>query len=125
MFEACAAFSPLADCHVALFLLVAALFTALPAAGARTLVIQHFDEQVTVSADGTIEVTEIIDAKFTGSWNGIYRTIPIEYTTPQGSELHAFSRAAQHHGRRRPRAEVRTEPPGALHEIQNLRAGRE
>jgi uncharacterized membrane protein YgcG len=78
---------------VALFLFVAALFTALPAAvpvGARTLVIQHFEEQVTVSADGTIEVTEIIDAKFTGSWNGIYRTIPVEYTTPQGLNYTLF-----------------------------------
>jgi uncharacterized membrane protein len=62
--------------------LVAALFTALPAA-ARELTIQHFDETVTVNADGTIEVTEIIEAHFTGSWNGLYRTIPVEYETPQ------------------------------------------
>ena len=63
---------------------------ARPAVGAATLVIQHFDERVTVNADGTIEVTEIIDAKFTGSWNGIYRTIPIEYTTPQGLNYTLF-----------------------------------
>ena len=74
---------------VALLFFVAAISAARPAA-ARTLVIQHFDEQVTVNADGTIEVSEIIDAKFTGSWNGIYRTIPVEYTTPQGLNYTLF-----------------------------------
>ena len=49
----------------------------------RDLTIQHFDETVTVNPDGTIEVTEIIEAHFTGFWNGIYRTIPVEYDTPQ------------------------------------------
>jgi uncharacterized membrane protein len=66
------------------------LFLAARPATARTLVIQHFDEQVTVNADGTIEVAEIIDAKFTGAWNGIYRTIPIEYSTPQGLNYTLF-----------------------------------
>ena len=74
---------------VGIFLVVAAISAARPAA-ARDLVIQHFDERVTVNADGTIEVSEIIDAKFTGSWNGIYRTIPIEYTTPQGLNYTLF-----------------------------------
>ncbi|MGH9745747.1 MAG: DUF2207 domain-containing protein [Candidatus Acidiferrales bacterium] len=61
---------------------LAAFLLAQPIA-ARELTIQHFDETVTVNADGTIEVTEIIEARFTGSWNGIYRTIPVEYDTPQ------------------------------------------
>ena len=74
---------------VALFLVVASLSFARPAS-ARQLVIQHFDDQVTVNADGTIEVSEVIDAKFTGSWNGIYRTIPVEYTTPQGLNYTLF-----------------------------------
>ena len=65
-------------------------FSPCAPAAARELVIQHFDERVTVNADGTIEVSEIIDAKFTGSWNGIYRTIPIEYTTPQGLNYTLF-----------------------------------
>src|SRR5215831_5491886 len=54
------------------------------AAQARTLTIQNFSEQVEVSANGTIDVTEVIDARFTGQWNGIYRSIPVKYTTPQG-----------------------------------------
>jgi len=58
------------------------LFIALPAR-ARELTIQHFDETVVVNQDGTIEVTEMIEAHFAGSWNGLYRTIPVEYDTPQ------------------------------------------
>jgi hypothetical protein len=60
-----------------------ALFAALPAA-ARDLVFQHFDAQIYVRADGTIDVTENIEAQFIGSWHGIYRTIPVEYTDPHG-----------------------------------------
>jgi uncharacterized membrane protein len=66
---------------VAIFLL--ALFAGM-AANARTLVFQHFDAQILVRADGTIDVTEVIEAQFTGAWHGIYRTIPIEYTDPEG-----------------------------------------
>jgi uncharacterized membrane protein len=54
------------------------------AARAHTLVFQHFDAQVQVRADGTIDVTEVMEAQFTGSWQGIYRTIPVEYTDPEG-----------------------------------------
>ncbi len=61
-------------------LLIAA---ALPAA-ARKLVIQSFDVVVVVLPEGIIDVTETIRPRFTGSWRGIYRTIPVEYGTPQG-----------------------------------------
>ncbi|MFY9752643.1 MAG: DUF2207 domain-containing protein [Candidatus Acidiferrales bacterium] len=57
---------------------------AAPRAMARDLSIQDFSEQVTVRADGTIDVTEIIEARFNGSWNGIYRTIPVNYTGAGG-----------------------------------------
>jgi len=66
---------------VAIFLL--ALFAALPAI-ARTLVFKHFDAQIQVHPDGTIDVTEVIEAQFTGAWHGIYRTIPVEYTNDAG-----------------------------------------
>ena len=65
------------------------LFVAVPAA-ARSLVIESFDVTVRVNRDGTIEVSEIIRPRFTGSWNGIYRTIPIEYRTPQGFNYTLF-----------------------------------
>jgi hypothetical protein len=60
-----------------------ALLAALPAA-ARQYSIQDFNEQVTINADGTVEVTEIIEFRFIGSYQGVYRTIPVEYSTPQG-----------------------------------------
>src|SRR5271168_846105 len=64
---------------------VLALLVSFPVGAAHQLVIQHFDEQVTVNANGMIEVAEIIDAHFIGTnWHGMYRTIPVEYTTPEG-----------------------------------------
>jgi hypothetical protein len=62
---------------------IATLFLAAPTTQARDLTIQRFDETVTVNPNGTIEVTEIIEARFTGFWHGIYRTIPVEYDSPQ------------------------------------------
>lgn len=62
--------------------LLIALFTA-PAA-ARELAIQKFDVEIIVRPDGALDVSETITPRFTGRWNGIYRTIPIEYHTPQG-----------------------------------------
>jgi uncharacterized membrane protein len=57
----------------------------------RSIVIQHFDEHVVINPDGMIEVTETIEAEFIGSnWHGIYRTIPIEYATPQGLNYTLF-----------------------------------
>ena len=68
-------------CIVAIILLT--LSVAMPAI-ARTLVFKHFDAQIQVHPDGTIDVTEVIEAQFTGAWHGIYRTIPVEYTDDAG-----------------------------------------
>ena len=54
------------------------------AAQARTLTIRNFDEHVEIATNGTIDVTESIEVQFTGVWNGIYRKIPVKYTTPSG-----------------------------------------
>jgi len=62
---------------------------AVPAAG-RELVIQTFDVAVTVNLDGSLDVVEVIRPRFTGQWNGIFRTIPIEYRTPQGFNYTLF-----------------------------------
>jgi hypothetical protein len=65
---------------LAVFLVARPAFSAL-----RQLVIQHFDEEVIVSEDGTIDVTETIQAHFSGeNWHGLYRMIPTEYTNPEG-----------------------------------------
>jgi uncharacterized membrane protein len=60
------------------------LFVATTLSADRTLVIERFNAVIEVSPDGSIVVDETIEPRFTGSWNGIFRTIPIEYRTPQG-----------------------------------------
>ena len=57
---------------------------AAPAAAQRSLAIDRFHADVAVGRDGAVEVAETITATFTGSWNGIFRTVPVEYHTPQG-----------------------------------------
>ena len=53
-------------------------------AAQRSLAIERFDARIVVDRNSTIDVTETITARFTGSWNGLYRTIPVDYHTPQG-----------------------------------------
>ena len=50
----------------------------------RSYSIERFDARIRVNRDATIDVTESITARFVGSWNGLYRTIPVKYRTPQG-----------------------------------------
>jgi uncharacterized membrane protein len=69
--------------HRVVAIILLALSAAMPAV-ARTLVFKHFDAQVQVHPDGTIDVTEVLEAQFTGAWHGIYRTIPVEYTDDAG-----------------------------------------
>jgi Predicted membrane protein (DUF2207) C-terminal domain/Predicted membrane protein (DUF2207) N-terminal domain len=57
---------------------------ASPVAAQRSLAIKRFNAVIVVNHDASIDVTESITAQFTGAWNGIYRTIPVEYHTPQG-----------------------------------------
>jgi uncharacterized protein (TIGR04222 family) len=65
-------------------LLLLLTFIATPAQAQRTLTIKRFDATILVKPDGGVDVTESITAAFTGSWNGIYRIVPVEYRTPQG-----------------------------------------
>ena len=57
---------------------------------ARSLTIESFEAGIVVSADGGIQVTETIRPRFVGTWNGIFRTIPVEYRTPQGMNYTLF-----------------------------------
>jgi hypothetical protein len=50
----------------------------------RSMVIERFDATILVEPDGTIDVTERITTRFTGSWNGIYRSIPVKYRDARG-----------------------------------------
>ncbi len=65
-------------------LLALLVLVAGPVAAQRTLVIERFDARIAVNRDGSIDVTETLSARFSGSWNGIFRTIPVVYRTPQG-----------------------------------------
>lgn len=57
----------------------------------RELRIQKFDAEIVVEASGIIDVTEHIQANFIGGpWHGLYRTIPVEYRTPQGLNYTLF-----------------------------------
>jgi len=70
----------------AALLLAAATAAALPSAlGAqeRTLDIRSFRSEILVRRDGSLSVKETIVVHFQGEWNGIYRTIPVEYSTSQ------------------------------------------
>src|SRR5207244_10854858 len=60
------------------------LAAAASQAAARSLTIESFDVDVRVARDASIDVTETVRPRFEGAWNGIYRTIPVDYRTPQG-----------------------------------------
>jgi uncharacterized membrane protein len=62
---------------------------ALPAS-ARQLTINNFHAEVEVHPDAIMDVTETIEAHFSGEWHGLYRTIPVEYRTPQGLNYTLF-----------------------------------
>ena len=63
------------------------LFLALSAtslSAQRSYSIEGFDAQIRVNRDASIDVTETITARFVGSYNGLFRTIPITYRNAQG-----------------------------------------
>ena len=50
----------------------------------RQLRIEDFHSDIVVMPDGSIDVTENIRVHFMGGpWHGLYRSIPVEYVTPQ------------------------------------------
>ncbi len=60
-------------------------------ASAKELRIENFDAHIVVASNGTIDVTETIRAHFIGTnWHGLYRSIPVEYVTPQGLNYTLF-----------------------------------
>src|SRR5713101_4328077 len=69
--------------RLAASLLALFLAAALPAF-ARQLVIKEFSAEIIVQENGVLDVTQTISPRFIGAWHGIYRTIPVEYVTPQG-----------------------------------------
>lgn len=92
--------------HFVLVVLVVAFLAAVcgSATGAKELRIENFDAHIAVGSDGTIHVTETIQAHFIGAnWHGLYRSIPVEYVTPQGMNYTLFldvKRVTDGHGYR-------------------------
>jgi hypothetical protein len=52
--------------------------------------IESFHSEIVVLPDSTLDVTETINVQFIGSWNGIFRTIPVEYPGPAGFNYSLF-----------------------------------
>jgi uncharacterized membrane protein YgcG len=57
---------------------------------ARELRILNFHSDLTVLPDSMLDVTETIRVGFSGSWQGLFRTIPVEYDGPGGFNYSLF-----------------------------------
>ncbi|HEU4558166.1 MAG TPA: DUF2207 domain-containing protein, partial [Longimicrobium sp.] len=69
----------------ALAALFALLLAAPPAAAQeRSITLTDYVVDAVVRADGSVDVTEVIRARFDGTWNGIYRDIDPKHETGQG-----------------------------------------
>src|ERR1700722_20300088 len=75
--------------RVVIVCLLGCFATTFPAS-ARQLRVKHFDAQIEVHKNGTIDVTETIEVQFTGARHGIYRTIPVQYSDPAGFNYALF-----------------------------------
>ncbi len=69
---------------------LAAIFLFSRPAQARELRIESFHSELVVMPDSSLDVTETIQVRFIGAWNGIYRTIPVEYPGPGGFNYSLF-----------------------------------
>lgn len=57
---------------------------------ARDCHLARFEAQMSVARDGVVEVTERLDVVFDGTYQGIWRNIPLEYPGPHGSKYTLF-----------------------------------
>ncbi len=72
---------------VGLALALPALLAPRPAAAQeRRLSLESFNATLTVEPSGLLDVLEELQFRFDGSWNGVFRTIPVRYD--MGSEIH-------------------------------------
>lgn len=72
-----------------LLLLVGAT-PGLAAAQGRTLTLEEFNSTLTVQEDGTLGVVESLRFRFDGSWNGVFRSIPVEMEDSRGLRTRLF-----------------------------------
>ncbi len=57
---------------------------------ARSWQVTDFHSTIAIDERGYTTVSERIQLLFVGSWNGIYRTIPVEYPGPRGTNYSLF-----------------------------------
>jgi uncharacterized membrane protein len=78
--------------HFALIVVIGIVaLSGVTTASGKELRIEKFDAHIVVASNGAIDVTETIRAHFLGSnWHGLYRSIPVEYVTPQGLNYTLF-----------------------------------
>ena len=82
---------------------------------AREIRILNFHSDLAVLPDSMLDVTETIRVGFSGSWQGLFRTIPVEYDGPSGFNYSLFLSDV--------RATEAT-PTGAALRIEKSRQGR-
>ncbi len=75
---------------VALCLAIPARAADAPIVQTRRLTITFFDATYDVGLDGAVEVEERITVRFEGSWNGIYRWIPVKYRLAGGGRHQVY-----------------------------------
>ena len=56
----------------------------------RSWRLENFEAVLEVQPDGSLAVTETLQPRFVGSYNGIFRTIPIDYQTNEGFNYKLF-----------------------------------
>ncbi len=69
---------------------VALISLVVLSASARTLHVRDFHAELDVLPDSSLDVTETIEVQFEGAWQGLYRTIPVEYAGPGGFNYSLF-----------------------------------
>jgi uncharacterized membrane protein YgcG len=75
---------------VALGLAIPARAADAPVVQTRRLTITFFDATYDVGVDGTVDVEERITVRFEGSWNGVYRWIPVKYELTGGGRHQVY-----------------------------------
>ncbi|MEQ9569623.1 MAG: DUF2207 domain-containing protein, partial [Longimicrobiales bacterium] len=61
-----------------------ALAAGAVAAQGRSLTLEEFNASITVNPDATLDVVERLRFRFDGSWNGVFRSIPVEMEDSRG-----------------------------------------
>lgn len=79
------AFVPLLARSLSLLALAVCALGNFSSAQGRSWRIADFKDTIAISQDGSALVSEKISLVFVGHWNGIHRTIPVDYPGPRGA----------------------------------------